>query len=237
MIIDGHNHLGYRIGGVQTSEEIIEKMDLAEVNKAIVFPWVETIDNIYIYNSVKKYPERLLGFCCINPWEKNSLDVLKKCRYDLNLLGLKLHPALHGYHLSNHSLVDKIFEFCVQNKMPIISHGGAELFNNPYEFEEMAKCYPEVILIIAHMGSIWATAQAREVAKRNKNIYLCTSWALLDDIKKAIKEVGAEQILLGSDSPASDYSLEIMKVKLATSHKRDQELILGRNIAKLLNLD
>ena len=62
-IIDAHNHIGDRRGRKgQTAEEIIAKMDASGIDQAVVFSYVPYPNNDYISESVKAYPDRLIGF-------------------------------------------------------------------------------------------------------------------------------------------------------------------------------
>lgn len=237
MIIDGHVHLGIRPGAKQTIEELISKMDKEEVDRSIVFNFVEVIDNDYTAEAMRKYPDRIIGFATINPWHKNAKEELTRCIDELGLKGLKMHPTLHGYSFSNHLLLDPLLEICTKFKIPVIGHGADDIFSAPFEYEEMARTFPEVKFVIAHMGSIWATNQAFMVAKRNENIFLGTTGAMMGDVKAAVEEVGAEKVVMGTDSPFQSVKLEIEKIEMAVLDKEKRKFITGGNWARLLGLE
>ena len=66
-IIDAHNHIGDRRGRKgQTAEEIIAKMDASGIDQAVVFSYVPYPNNDYISESVKAYPDRLIGFAILD---------------------------------------------------------------------------------------------------------------------------------------------------------------------------
>jgi len=129
---------------------------------------------------------------------------------------------------------------CADLGMPIICHGADQLYNHPYEFEEMARTFPEVTVIMAHMGTMWACEQARIVAQRYKNIMLDTAAAFPGDIALAVRETGADKVIMGSDGPigfgADNTSVEIQKVKAAVPDEKERALVLGNNVARILKI-
>jgi len=52
----------------------------------------------------------------------------------------------------------------------------------------------------------------------------------------AVKKIGAERILFGSDCPGRDFSAQLSKVYGAKIKEREKELILGINAKNLLEL-
>ena len=134
-------------------------------------------------------------------------------------------------------LLDPLFEVAAYRNIPIIAHGADDLFSMPGKFEAMAKRHPKVNLIIAHMGVDRALSAAIRAAKRHKNLYLDTSSVSPKAIKEALDGVGAEKILMGTDAPWGRFELSIEAVKRATQDKIEQELIMGKNQARLLQLE
>lgn len=247
MIIDAHNHLGQPVGlwsAGQSAEKLVADMKKGGVEKAVALPYIEYTDmipamNDYVAQSVKKYPEQLIGFFVLNPWHKErALSEFDRCTELLKLKGLKLHPFLHSYPLSSHSLLDPIFEKCVRKKIPIICHGsGDSTFHTPSQFGEMAETFPEVPLIMAHMGFWQQTEDAIAKASKYDNLFLETAYVPdIDVIREAAEKVGPEKIVFGSDTPGTSFRLEIMKIKEALPKEKYQELVLGGNLARILGI-
>ncbi len=73
MRIDLHNHLGYDPVNdeTRTSEELLEEMRTAEVDKAVIFPFTSNPDiheqNELIRKARNINPEELIAFATINP--------------------------------------------------------------------------------------------------------------------------------------------------------------------------
>ncbi|HWJ76179.1 MAG TPA: amidohydrolase family protein [Kaistia sp.] len=237
LVIDAHNHLGDRPGARQTGAELVAKLDAAGVDKAVVFPFVEgNFTNDFVKDAYDQFPERLIPYCAVNPWERNAVDVTRQCISEWGFKGLKLHPTINGFHLADPELVDPLFRLADELGFPIIVHGASDLFNSPPEFAIMAKRFPNVALMMAHMGFFWAVDQAISFAAEFDNLYLETSRAPIFEIQTAVKRLGPHKVIWGTDSPFVDYEFEFKKMERSTSDPDGYQSIVGGNIARLLKL-
>ncbi|GIM96733.1 amidohydrolase family protein [Paractinoplanes toevensis] len=216
-------------------KRILDRMDAAGVDMAMVCSLAQRIENDFIAGLVKAHPDRLFGFGQVMPQADDALDEITRMR-DLGLSGLKLHPSLHGYHVADHGLLDPVFARCAELGLPVLINALDDAFCAPLAIEEIAKGFPEVPTIIAHMGAVWNVPEAIIVAERNPHIYLETSATLMSDVKRAYARLGPSQILLGSEWPGSDFDLERMKIAKAVPDEADRALVEGGNMARLLGL-
>jgi predicted TIM-barrel fold metal-dependent hydrolase len=198
--------------------------------------------NSSIRDAVAMHPDRLVGFCMVNPMHGNgALDEIKRARHDLDLIGIKLHPPLHGHYFVDSPIVYPLAELAVELDMPIIFHSDwNNLACSPYQICGLARRYPEAKLIMGHMGvDPWMTGQLVELVADVPNVYLETSGTA--DSPKAVvtlpvARIGVERLLFGSDAPGGDPRLAIMKVRLAGLSPQDEAAVLGLNAARLLRL-
>lgn len=237
LIIDAHNHLGDRPGARQTGAELVAKIDAVGVDKAVVFPFVEgNFTNDFVKDAFDQFPDRLIPYCAVNPWERNAVDITRQCISEWGFKGLKLHPTINGFHLADPELVDPLFRLADELGFPIIVHGASDLFNSPPEFAIMAKRFPRVPLMMAHMGFFWAVDQAISFAAEFENLYLETSRAPIFEIQTAVRKLGAHKVIWGTDSPFVDYEFEFKKMERATPDRDGHAAIVGGNIARILGL-
>jgi uncharacterized protein len=216
-------------------QRILNRMDAAGVDMAMVCSLAQRIENDFIVDLVQRHPDRLFGFGSVMPQLDDALDTVTRIKEE-GLSGLKLHPSLHGYHVADHGLLDPVFEKCAELGLPVLVNALDDAFCAPLAIEEVAKHYPTVPTIIAHMGAVWNVPEAIIVAERNPHIYLETSATLISDVKRAYGRLGPEQILFGSEWPGSDFDLERMKIAKAVPDEADRALIEGGNMAKVLGL-
>ena len=235
-VIDCHTHAG--TGTTLTDpwttiadpQEILRRNKEAGIDKACIFPIShDTFEeaNREIAQIVKRYPGRFIGFAKHDPVnEKGRIRamLLEECR-ELGLRGLKLHVK------PTPEVLDTVAELGI----PVLWHPGRVAM-----FDDIAKAYPTVDLILAHLGSDlssdWKEHLAGiEMAKRYPNVYLDTGATVLTRyLEQALQEVGPEKIIFGSDEPEVDCRLEIFKVRVLKLPKEREEMILGGNIQRLL---
>ena len=234
--IDAHSHAGE--GAAKWSgQQVVDRMDTIGVDKTVIFPFTEGFfHNEDIPKYVAENPDRLIPFCSVNPWNfHTAADELEKC-YKEGFKGLKLHPTLCGFRLSDHKLVDPLFEITQTYGGVIIVHGSADLYNCPLEFDRMARRFPKVPLLMAHCGFFWEWELAIELAMENDNLYLETSRVPGFETSKIIEKLGAEKVIWGTDGPFCDYEWDYKKIERYAKTEHDFDMIMGGNIANLLKL-
>ena len=121
-------------------------------------------DNDWTSQQVAKYPDRLIGFCGINPLKDYALDELARCAKDPNLRnGLKMHFGNSGvdYHNAEHlEQLRRVFRAANGYQMPIVVHMRASFsLKLPYGrdearifLNELVPAAPDVVIQIAHMA-------------------------------------------------------------------------------------
>jgi len=240
MIIDAHAHIACweELGISGDADYVIELMDLYNIDvacisnsRALRYNFIE--GNESILKAVRKYPKRLLGYAAINPWygEEAVKEVERRINRD-GMIGLKLHVS-HTRINYHSSLYDPIFEEASDLGVPVLIHcydGGASA-------DRVAAKHPKVKLILGHMGGAdWFDAIL--VAERHRNIYLeiCSSIVERGMIESAVRRVGAERVLFGTDMPLLDPVVSLSKVLDAEISESEKDLILGENMRKILGL-
>ncbi len=81
-------------------------------------------------------------------------------------------------------------------------------------------------------------AEAIAAARRSPNIYLMTS-AVMEPhwIRQAVRDLGAERVLFGSNAPMVWPSTQLMVVRQAELREGEERKILGENAAPLYRLN
>ncbi|MGQ9722360.1 MAG: amidohydrolase family protein [Candidatus Jordarchaeum sp.] len=209
-----------------TSDRLIREMDEAGIDRTVIlaldyeFAFKGDVTfkdyNDYVANIVKKYPDRLVGYCGIDPRRgKGAIRELERCIQDLELSGVKLWP-LTGFYPDNkeyYPFYEKVEELGV----PILCHTGAGpprtylKYNHPMHVDTVAVDFPKIKIQMAHIGDPWVN-EALTVAMKNPNVCfdICGNWAviskfapvyLFQTLAQAKMTCGAGKILFGSDWP------------------------------------
>ncbi|MGA1563264.1 MAG: amidohydrolase family protein [Pontimonas sp.] len=244
MIIDAYNNV-WQAGGTSdyltaesyTPEDMIRAMDQAGVDMAVGCSLGQMVDNSFIAETMALHPTRIVGFGQVNPRNVDATETIDNLAQKLGLRGLKLHPTMHGYHFADHGLLDPIFDAAQRNKLVVLVNALDDPFCAPLSIEEISRSFPDVPVLIAHMGTVWNVNEAILVAQRNPHIYLETSGSQLLDVKLAYRSLGASQLVMGTDWPGSDFDLERAKIARAIPDARDRALVEGANLQRLLGIE
>lgn len=240
--MDAHSHLGSTFRREWKVSELIQAMDTYGIDRAIVFPTSNFKENHFsksndvIAKAVKEYPDRLVGFARINPHRgEKAVQELKRSKEKLELRGVKLHPTMEIFP-ANGRIVHPIMRAATQLQMPVIFHTGTPPYALPSQIADIAVRFPRIPVIMAHMGKS-LVIDAISSAKRSSNIFLETSGASsrIGLIEGAVKTLGVDRIVFGTDWPCSHPAPEKTKIEVLDLSKEEKKAILGRNIMRILS--
>jgi predicted TIM-barrel fold metal-dependent hydrolase len=256
MIIDCDTHLGLnpnQRGIMCSAEQMIESMDVSGVTIATSWPIYPNDvsklqeNNRYIYESVKKYPDRIIGFGWVNPvlGPDAGVELVKRCMEEYGLRGVKVNGSNNGLVYDDMELLYPVVEEVAKRKGMVLYHTGCNSHNetNPYRTMKMAKLFPETPMWLIHMGGGAMagdfSSACVDVAKECPNISLVGSEIMPKSILNALKKIGSTRILFGSDSPFQLMDVEKIKFDVLLANrvsKEDAENIMYKNAAKILNI-
>ena len=155
-------------------------------------------------------------------------------------VGIKIHPEEHAYPIGEHA--EAIFTFAAERRAIILTHSG-EQNSLPGDFIPWTDRFPEVRLILAHIGCGWdgdLTRQVRAMQQsRCGNVYADTSSAQSITpglIEWAVREAGADRVLFGTDTPLYHAAMQRARIEHADITEDAKRLILRENALKLFGL-
>jgi len=128
---------------------------------------------------------------------KNSPDLSLYNTFPYGMI--KIHPYSFSY---SETLIEKVFEFAVNNSLPLLIHTGGRPEAEPLRFEKFIKDYPDVETILAHGRPI---DQAYKIIKQYSNAYVDTAFMPINDINFLIEKGLKDKIIFGSDYPIDSY--------------------------------
>jgi predicted TIM-barrel fold metal-dependent hydrolase len=238
MIIDCHCHAGNgdRLTAPWNTDAPIvpylRRARRAGIDKTVVFaPFHSDYHeaNQQVARIVARFPRRLIGFAFVHA----SRDVGRIFRMverarKWGFRGIKLH----GFEAMP---TREICETARVFKMPVL----ADVVGRAEVVDMFAPQYPDVNFIIPHLGSFaddWRAHQrVIDQLVRYPNVYTDTSGVRrFDYIVEAIKRAGAHKILFGSDGPWLHPGLELHKIRLLNLPPKQESLVLGGNLVRLL---
>jgi predicted TIM-barrel fold metal-dependent hydrolase len=185
-------------------------------------------ENEYLH-SIALENDEVFQWVVIHPEIKETFLQAERMLESKKVLGIKLHPALHGYSITEKG--DSVFSFANDLGTAVLIHP-----TNVLGAAKMADNYPNMSLIIAHLGSR-AHIDAIKNAK-NGNVYTDTSGYLSSlnrIIEIAVEEIGSEHILFGTDTYS--HAFQYCRVAFADIPEEDKRNILYLNAKRLFKLE
>ena len=237
-------------------KEIIAAMDEQGVDKSIVFgfPWQNEDtcrrNNDYIIEAVIKYPTRLIGFCCLDPFISNAAIEVERClKAGLSGVG-ELAFYRSGIDEPCLDRLDPIMGLCLKAKVPVMIHTNEPVGhmypgktpNTLVQIYQMVKRFANNSFILAHWGGgiFFYNLLKKEVRESLANVYFDTAASPLlyePQIYKFAKQlVGIDKILLGTDFPLLKPKRYFNELDAAGFSEAEKKRICGGNVADLLGI-
>ena len=244
VVIDAHNHLGGPDKGdgmTQAADDIITRMDAAGIHKAVVFPFNDedpgisfSRSNDQVYSDVAGNPDRLIGFGRLDPNQgEQAVAEARRCVVELGLSGIKLHPQAQKFAIDSMT-VYMITEWvaAVRPDIPIIFDNGKPTSPNKL-IGDLAGAFPKVTFILAHMRG----GDFIEVTAAHDNIYIQTTGVpQVEVVQKCVDELGADRVMMGSDSPYHSMEDEVKKVEALQLSESEKQMVFGGTAKKVLEI-
>lgn len=236
-----------------TVEDMIERMNQWGIDLSVViaharFGWtIERfrVEHDAIMKDIKKHPNRLIGFCWVNPhFGESALEELDRCITELGYVGLKLHPKQEYFSIDSR-MVDPVIEKAAYYNIPVIVH--TEMWvrgDEPWRLVNLCKRFPEVTFFMGHMGQDGGSVQRLtipQIAREVENLVLETSGTTTDPWATYAGPallLGPERVVYGSDAgPFHHNAINLLKIDLLNLDDESKRLILGENMIRILRLE
>jgi predicted TIM-barrel fold metal-dependent hydrolase len=250
-IWDVHSHLEALTGDTPEArmEILLRDMDRLGIERLMLsqgfgeFEMSATPDQIRVENdrimrAVKHAPDRAYGSLFLNPRNGAScLDEIDRCIRDGPMVMI---GELETDVRCNSPLLDSIVERATSMNVPILQHtwtvtlGDGPDESRPADLVELAARHPKANFICGHTGGNWELGI--RTIRDSKNI--CAEIAGSDPTsgitEMAVRELGAERVVYGSDVGGRCFASQVAKVIGAEIPDAAKRLILGGNLRRLL---
>ncbi len=221
-------------GGVpaSTGEDLIARLDEANVEKAVVLSlgyWDVPDDsnmapeNDFAASIVAEYPDRLIGFCGINPRYDSALSEVDRCLGLPGMVGIKLHPVggsgLDWENPEHAAAISAVLDAAQGHGAPVLMHVTAAPLDDDGLISALRVigAHPGVRLVVAHCGGVAdyeieqylipATSTPPLINLENLYTDISACLAFYRDAPKSQRELmvwrlrkwGIERVFFGSD--------------------------------------
>lgn len=249
LVWDVHCHLTSVPGDTPEARitEIVKYLDRVGINRVMLSlgypleidpsPAQMRLENDQVLRAIRHRPDRAYGFVYLNPNHvQASLDEFDRCVRDGPMVGVKLWVARH----CNTPELDPIAERAAAMKAPVLQHtwfktdGNGPGESTPSDIAELAARHPTVSFICGHTGGNWELGIRAIRGARNVLAGLAGSNPTNGFVEMAVRELGPERVVYGSDAWGRSFASQLGKIMGAEIPEPARRLILGGNLRRIL---
>jgi len=239
-----------------TADELIASMDKAGVDISVIvnIGWtthelcVETND--YILESIARYPQRLVGFCTVQPHSyEAAITEIERCAQE-GIRGVgEIRPDIQLFDLRDEEVIEPLIKVIRKYELILLTHASEPVGHNypgkgsitPDMLYPFITSYPDLTIVCAHWGGgLPFYALMPEVKQAMNNVFFDTAASPFlyspQIYNQVIQLVGAEKILFGSDYPLLAQSRLLEEIRSLDLPQETRGLILSGNAQRLLGI-
>jgi len=208
------------------------------------------VPNEYVAEYVARHPEKLIGFCSVDPQDPDAAEQLDHSVQTLRLRGLKMGPIYQNVAPSD-SRFRRLMKRAEELRIPMLIHQGTTFcanvsleIANPIQLQPLALEFPKLVTVIAHMGHPWI-AETMVLIRKNRNMYADISalfyrpWQFYNALVTAMEYGVLDRLLMGSDYPFTTPRETMDKLRAVNRMAENTNLprIPEKAIEDLINRD
>lgn len=249
-IWDLHCHLSGLPGRTPDEKmaQLIEYADRLGIERVCIFMgWPFTLtpsaerlreENDQVLQALSHWHDRAFGFVYVSAEHvETSLQEIDRCVRDGPMVGVKLWVAKR----CNAEDIDPIIRRAAELKAVIFQHtwfktDGTQYpgESTPLDLVELARRHPQTPLICGHTGGTWELGIRAIRGVDNLYSDLAGSDPTNGYVEMAVRELGAERVIYGSDVAGRSFASQLAKVLGADVPDEAHRLILGENLRRLM---
>ncbi len=197
--------------------------------KTIIFGGKARLSGLWVQDEfVARYaaqkPEQLIGFLSVDPTQNGWQNEMRYGHQELKLQGIKLLPMYAGFRPDDPSL-DALWEYSTLHGLPVLLHTGTTFISQaplectlPRHLDPVATRFPEVKIIMAHMGHPYE-GECVVMIRKHPNVYADISalhyrpFQLYNSLM-LVQEYGVwDKVLFGTDYPFTTVNASVDGVR------------------------
>lgn len=217
--------------------DLLANEDAAGIEYAVVMPSPTRKPNNRALYETAGQQRRAILCCQVNPNDGDlAFDEIRQAATEWRMRVLKIMPAIYQIRMTS-PLASRLMTTARELGMVVNIHSGSEI-SHPLAIGALCRRFPDVTVLMDHMGYREWTSDAIEAARDNPNLYLGTTIASFEPVTivNAIRELGPERVVYGSNWPNLYSDLAVEAIRRQQLPKDAEALILGGNLSRILGM-
>lgn len=217
------------------------------------------VPNDFVAEFVAKNPRRLVGCGSVDPLRDPRMAAAEvaRCVEDLGMKSIKLYPT-YGHFSPADKAVFPVYEKAIEYNIPVQIHmGWTPVKSAPVEFQApelldaVGRQFPELKLVIAHMGYPYWESAITLLAKHENFHAELSGWGWFGERKilEMLHVFGSlapyEKLMYGSENPFITTFPPLMRNLISWAEENSYESItrdeldgiMGMNAARIYGID
>ncbi|MEU1072869.1 MULTISPECIES: amidohydrolase family protein [unclassified Streptomyces] len=217
-------------------DKLLAEMDAAGVDHAFLLAFdvrrVEgfSVPNTFVAELCARHPQRFTGFASVDAGRPGAAEELRHAVTELGLRGLKTAPCYLRMSPADPRWFD-VYEVAQELDIPVLVHTGYTpaknadpRFFSPLLLEPVARRFPRLRLILAHLGTPWTTP-CIDLLARHPHLYadlsIFGSYQSPPTVAAALAHARArgvlDRLLWGTDFPFATMSAAVARMARLTT--------------------
>ncbi len=206
------------------------------------------VDDRLVATYVQQDPARLIGFLSLDPTQPGWEAELEYGHQELGLRGIKLMPMYAGF-FPQESRLNPLWAYAQKHGLPVLLHTGTTFVSQswieatlPRHIDVVARRYPEVRIIMAHLGHPYE-GECVAVIRKHPHVYADVSalhyrpWQLFHSLM-LVHEYGVwDKLLFGTDFPFTNVAASIDGLRSLSEVQIDRFRLPAEQIEALIERD
>ena len=207
--------------------------------------WVDDRD---VAAYVAQDPARLIGFLSLDPTQPGWEAELEYGHQELGLRGIKLMPMYAGF-FPQEGRLNHLWAYAQKHGLPVLLHTGTTFVSQgwiettlPRHIDVVARRYPEVRIIMAHLGHPYE-GECVAVIRKHPHVYADVSalhyrpWQLFHSLM-LVQEYGVwNKLLFGTDFPITNVAESLAGLRDLATIQIDRFRLPAEQIEALIVRD
>lgn len=248
-IVDAHFHLGligiWPLSWRDDAEQMayaLRRMDRVNIAQAVVSGGEALFSEPVAGNrALEKLAQtganRFAGYLGFNPhYDRALLSRLDEFFSGKFFIGFKLLCDYQGVPVTDPRF-KPVWDYAHRHRLPILLHTWEGACNSPRLLKDIVPAHPQATFILGHSGGgNVGRREAIALAKANSNVFLEFCGSFTSDIawEETIAEVGADQIVFGTDGIYHDPAWELGRLVSLDIDEKTMAKFLGGNMRAIL---
>jgi len=188
---------------------------------------------------------RLVPFCTFNPYMQGDMGrALERLHLHHGFRGIKLYPT-YNYFYPGEQMMYPLYAVAEKLSLPILFHTGSSIFKgsrikygNPIFFDDVARDFPALKIIMAHGGRGPWYEEAFTMVRMHDNVYIDVAGLPPHKLMNYFPDLEryARKFIFGPDWPSLDVRKKIERIANLPVSPAAIDKILSENARRVLEI-